>query len=257
MSAADRYLAELQSILERLRREQAEPIRAAGLLIADTLVAGGILHVFGSGHSHLIAEEAFFRAGGLAPVNPILDRRLLFLDGALASTYAERQSGYAANILQREDVRPGDAAILISNSGRNAVPVEMALLLRERGVRLVAITNLAQSRLATSRHPSGKRLFELCEILLDNCSPDGDAAVELAGTPLRMGPASTVAGAALINSALISAAEEMLGRGVSPAIFSSANVSTADDDSLEVLLSRFADRIRYFRNPFLEESPKV
>ena len=203
------YISKLQEILETIKVQQIEAIQRAGALVAVALEAGGIVHVFGSGHSHMIAEEAFFRAGGLVPVNPILDRRLLFLEGALESTLAERQTGYAKSILEREELTAKDVAILISNSGRNAVPVEMAFELRSKGLKLIAITNVNQSRQSASRHFSGKRLFELADIVIDNCVPPGDAVLQLP-TDQRIGPSSTVAGAAIINSIMVEVAAELL-----------------------------------------------
>ena len=243
------YISALQDLLEKIKVQQAETIRQAGILIADTLKAGGIVQAFGSGHSHMVAEEAFFRAGGMVPVNPILDRRLVFLDGALESTIAERQSGYASEILQREDVISKDVAILISNSGRNAVSVEMALELRSKGLKLIAITNVNQSRQSASRHASGKRLFEIVDIVIDNCAPVGDAVLPLPAqySNQHIGPVSTIAGVAIINSIMIEAASEMLRRQVPVPIFPSANLDTSDEWAIKRLLERYNDRIRYFR----------
>ncbi len=252
MLSATNYISALQELLENIKVQQVEAIRQAGMLIADALIAGGIVQAFGSGHSHMVAEEAFYRAGGMVPVNPILDRRLLFLDGALESTMAERQSGYAHDILQREEVTSKDVAILISNSGRNAVSIEMALELRSKGLKLIAITNVNQSRQSASRHASGKRLFELVDIVIDNCAPVGDAALPLPAqySNQHIGPTSTVAGAAIINSIMIEAASEMLRRQLPVPVFPSANVDTSfnNEGTLERLLERYSDRIRYFRH---------
>lgn len=246
MTSTD-YIHALAGILERIEETQAEPIRAAGGAVARALAGGGILHTFGTGHSHMIAEEAFFRAGGLAPVNPILDSRLLFLEGALESTRAERQPGYAGEILARENVQPGDAAILISNSGRNAVPVEMAMEMKARGAAVIAITNLRQSRAAVSRHASGKRLFELADVVIDNCVPEGDAVMVLPGLDRAMGASSTVAGAAIMNSIAIEAALELQRMGMPVPVLPSANAADASDEGLAELLARAAPRIRYFQ----------
>ncbi len=139
------YIHELQAVLERIRREQSSAIEAAANLVADALATDGVIHTFGTGHSHLIADEAFFRAGGIAAINPILDERLVFLKGALESTRIERVSGFAKTLIEHEQIGPNDVAILISNSGRNNVPVEMALEMKSRGVRVIAITSVAQS----------------------------------------------------------------------------------------------------------------
>src|SRR5687768_15606734 len=157
------YISELQNLLERIKCEQTAAIEAAGQLVADALVGDGLIHTFGTGHSHLIADEAFFRAGGIAAINPILDERLVFLKGALESTRAERVPGFARELIEKEEVGPNDVAILISNSGRNNVPVEMAVEMKSRGVRVVAITSVEQSSSSVPLHSSGKRLFEIAD----------------------------------------------------------------------------------------------
>jgi uncharacterized phosphosugar-binding protein len=241
----ERYVDGLQMVLERIKREQAAKIKQAGQIVADALTAGGVVHTFGTGHSHLIADEAFFRAGGLAAINPILDERLIFLKGALESTLAERESGLARKLIEREQVRPEDAAIIISNSGRNAVPVEMALEMKARGVKVVAITNLEQSRESTARHASGKRLYELADVAIDNCVPSGDALLTLPGLDGRVGPASTVAGSAIINSIMVEAVRELLERGQPVPLLPSANVEGVTEETLRKILRPYKGRIRY------------
>ncbi len=239
------YIDGLHAILERITREQAEAIALAGRFVADALAAGGIVHTFGTGHSHLIAEEAFFRAGGIAAVNPILDERLIFLKGALESTRAERESGLARALIEREDVRAEDVAIIISNSGRNAAPVEMALEMKARGVAVIAITNLQQSRASAPVHPSGKRLYELADVAIDNCVPVGDALMALPDLSFRIGASSTVAGAAIINSIIIEAVADLIRRGKSVPILPSANIAGTTEEMLSEILRPYKGRIRY------------
>jgi uncharacterized phosphosugar-binding protein len=239
------YIEALRSILERIREEQSANIELAGRIVAGTIARGGIVHTFGTGHSHLIAEEIFFRAGGIAAVNPILNERLIFLKGALESTRAEREAGLAQILIEREIVTDGDAAIIISNSGRNAAPVEMALEMKARGAAVVAITNLEQSRAADSRHSSGKKLFELADVAIDNCVPPGDATAEVDGLGSRTGASSTVAGAAIAHSIVIEALGEMLRRGESVEVLPSANVAGTAANVLREALRPYRDRIRY------------
>ena len=239
------YIEGLQGVLDRIKREQVANIEKAGVLVADSLSAGGVVHTFGTGHSHLIADEAFFRAGGIAAVNPILDERLIFLKGALESTRAERESGLARTLIEGEEVASEDVAIVISNSGRNAAPVEMALEMKARGVRVIAITNVEQSRASAPRHSSGKRLYEVADIAIDNCVPAGDALLELPGLDSRVGPSSTVAGAAVINSVIIEAVAELLRRGEAAPVLPSANVDGAAEGTIEEILSRYVGRIKY------------
>lgn len=238
------YLHALEVVLQQIAAQQSDAIRRAGHLAGTALLHDGIIHTFGSGHSHMIAEEAFFRAGGLVPVNAILDERLLFLHGALDSTDAEREPGYAHTILSRENVQPNDVAIVISNSGRNAVPLEMAIELRAIGVKIIAITNMRQSRASSSRHVSHKRLFELADVVIDNCVPVGDAVLALEGIPRKLGPSSTVAGVAIMNSIMIEAAIYLREHGHSVPVLLSANLETATLQSLEKSLAPWSGRIR-------------
>lgn len=239
------YINGLRAILERIETEQEKNIRRAGWVVAESIAGGGIIHTFGTGHSHIIAEEAFFRAGGIAAINPILDERLIFLKGALESTRAERESGLAKTLIEREDTRSEDAAIIISNSGRNAAPVEMALEMKVRGVSVIAITNLEQSGSSPSRHASGKKLYELADVAIDNCVPPGDALVALDGLNSKTGASSTVAGAAIVHSIIIQALDELLKRGENAPVLPSANVEGTTAETLRSTLSRYQNRIKY------------
>jgi len=241
----ERYIEELQTVLWRIKSEQLNAIAAAGQLVADTLVAGGVIHTFGTGHSHLIADEAFFRAGGIAAINPILDERLIFLKGALESTRAEKVAGFARSLAEREMLTSADAAIIISNSGRNIVPVEMALEMKALDIKVIAITSVQQSRQSMPLHKSGKRLFEIADVTIDNCVPPGDALLSLPGLVSRIGPSSTVAGAAIINSIMIEAVAESLRRGEPIPVLPSANIDGVTEDTLKELLTRYRGRIRY------------
>lgn len=239
------YIKRLQGLLERIADTQGENIRRAAAIVADSLATGGIIHTFGTGHSHIIAEDVFFRAGGIAAVNPILDDRFLFLKGALESTRAERQSGIARELIENETICEADAAIVISNSGRNAAPVEMALEMKRRGVPVIAITSLEQSRASTPRHASGKRLFEIADVAIDNCVPPGDALIKIEGIESMTGASSTVAGSAIIHSIVIEALYELAARGLAGSVLPSANMENTTADTLRDILRPFEGRIRY------------
>ena len=239
------YINRLHGVLERIATEQADNIRWAGTIVANALEAGGVVHTFGTGHSHIIAEEAFFRAGGIAAVNPILDERFIFLKGALESTRAERQSGISAKLAADANVGANDAAIVISNSGRNAVPIEMALEMKKRGIPVIAITSLEQSQGSPPRHGSGKRLFEIADVAIDNCVPPGDALVRIGGTGSMTGASSTVAGSAIIHSVVMEGLSELIRRGVSPPVLPSANLENTKAETLRDILRPYADRIKY------------
>ncbi|MGH9882071.1 MAG: sugar isomerase domain-containing protein, partial [Pyrinomonadaceae bacterium] len=188
---------------------------------------------------------AFFRAGGIAAVNPILHERLIFLRGALESTRTEQESGFARQLLAQEDVRDVDVGVVISNSGRNAAPIEMALEMKVLGLNVIAITNLEQSRNSTPRHHSGKRLYEVVDVIVDNCVPWGDAVLELSGLETRIGASSTVAGAAVMNSIIIEAVAELLHRGEPVPVLPSANSDGVNEQTLSDMLRRYQSRIKY------------
>jgi len=242
--SAEKYLQVAAAVLEKVHREQLPQIQAAAELIADAIAAGGMLHAFGTGHSHMLAEEIFYRAGGLCCANAMLDPGLDLMAGALRSTALERLPGYAAAVFADYRIEPGDVMIIASNSGRNAVPVEMAMLAREKGVKVVAITSLAHSRSLPSRHASGKRLFELADVVIDNCGVPGDAAVEIPGLDERVGPTSTVAGAAIVNALVAEVCARLWARGVRPPLIVSANLDGSDARNRE-LMETYGSRLRH------------
>src|SRR5579875_2217432 len=231
MNPTARFFDEIRSGLSRV---QVSQVRATADIIAQTLENGGIIHTFGTGHSALLAQELFYRAGGLVAVNPILDPKLGF-EGA-------------AELVAKADFRPEDAVIVISNSGRNPLPVEMALRMKSAGLKVIALTNLQQSQASESRHSSGERLFEIADAVLDNCCPWGDAAVEIAGMPHRLGPLSTILGAAILHAVILEAAAQLAMKGKPPATFMSSNVGSLTQEDLQHLATPYQDRIRYYQS---------
>ena len=189
---------------------QGTAIAAAAELFASAITDEGLVHVFGPGHSHIIAEEAFNRTGGLACINPIVDR---------TGGRAETVEGYAAAILDGHELKEGEVMVISSNSGINPLPIEMAQLARARGLSVVAITSLAFSGSLAPCHSSGKRLFEIADVVLDNRCPMGDALVEVPGVAAKVGPSSSIASMAVLN-ATIAATIELLSarraRGAGP-----------------------------------------
>ncbi len=231
------YFETLRILLDQIEMSQAGVIGRTADVIADSLAAGGVLHIFGTGHGHLLAEELFYRAGGLAPVNAILAPGLMLHDSAQASTLLERTPGYATLVLEQYDLRAGEVLIIASNSGRNVAPVEAALAARQRGLTVVALTSLQHSQAVTSRHDSGLRLFEVADIVIDNCGIEGDAAIEIQGMPGRVGATSTIAGAAILQALAGEIITRLLERGRRPPVLRSANVDGGDELNNEVLAS--------------------
>lgn len=234
--SAGQYLTTVQDVISRILTEQLDRIEQAAELWTNAIAGGGMVHVFGSGHSSLVCEDVYGRAGGLVEVNWIMSDDLLPMRG-MRSGQVERLPGLAAVLLDAEPVRPGDALVVVSNSGRNTVPVEMAELAVARGVHTIAVTSLAHSLAFESRAPSGRRLCEVTEVVLDNRAPVGDATI-LVGPPDRrasVGAISTIAGAALLQAVSVETAERLAARGMPPRIFVSANADGGDAQSYAAL----------------------
>jgi uncharacterized phosphosugar-binding protein len=218
--------------LQRAFEVNRESIPAAAERIARAVAEDRIVHVFGSGHSQLVALDVVGRAGGFANVNPLFDP----LFGR-----AERVEKFAAALLSAHRFQPGDVLIVISHSGRNPAPVEVALQGRAQGLPVIAVTAVAFSRSLPSRHSSGRRLFELADVVLDTLGAPGDAAVALE-PDLSAGPTSTVVGAALLQAVMVEAAARLLAMGVHPPLFRSGNVEGADAQN-QALRLRYHGRV--------------
>jgi len=237
------YYGLVVSLLERIERTQGQALAEAARAIKHALDEGGVLHAFSTGHSHMIVEEMFYRAGGLVPVNAILDPGTMLHQGASRSTRLERLTGYAEVILQGVETRPGEPIILISNSGINAVPIEMALLAKARGLVVIAITSRSISQQLEPRHPSGKRLLDIADVVLDNCIEESDAAVEIPRSGMRVGALSSIAGIYLVERLGLAVIDEYLRAGQTPPVFISANTPGGDEWNRE-LVDKYKGRIR-------------
>lgn len=223
------YTASVLGLLARIEETQREAMERAAEAIFGSLKQGGVLHVFGSGHSIGVAQEAFHRAGGLVPVNLIHGTFLTPLASPKVSGKMERLSGVASILLGRHDLRAGEVLMVVSNSGINAVPIEIALEGKQRGLFVIALTSLAHSRAVPARHPSGQRLFEVADLALDNCGEPGDAALAYPGWSGRAGPTSAVAGIFLMNRLVCRVVERYLAEGLTPPVYLSANLPGGDE----------------------------
>jgi uncharacterized phosphosugar-binding protein len=205
--------------LRTIALDSVDSIEAAAQAIADCLARDQAFYLFGSGHSALIAREAFWRAGGLAPAVPIPD--------PMAGD-AERIPGFGATLLGHYNLQGGEVLIVISNSGINPLPIEIALEGKTRGLTIIALTSVDHSSSVSSRHSSGKKLMEIADIVIDTHGITGDAAVDLPGSELKVGATSTVVGAAIIEAITSRAAEIMHERGLEPPVLISANTPAGD-----------------------------
>jgi len=217
------YKKRIAELIERIVDTQRAKVEIGAKKIAASLIKGEILHVFGSGHSAMIAQEITGRAGGLVPVNTVPDP---------TRGMAERVEGYGKVLLshyaEKYMMNPGEVMIIISTSGRNPVPIDIAIEAKHRGLYTIGITSVEYSQYSTSRHSSGKRLFEVVDLTLDNCVPAGDAVVEIKGLAQKVGPSSTFTGAFLANMLILQTIEELLRQGTTPPILISSNQDGAD-----------------------------
>jgi uncharacterized phosphosugar-binding protein len=223
------YGVRARELIDRIVTTQGEAITRAGEMVADTVAAGGVVFTFGTGHSHCIAEDTVYRAGGLVPVDAILEPSLTGTSDVTKSEYLERLEGFASAILDHRRLRPDDLLIVISNSGRNVVPIEMAMEARARGIRVVALTSLRYAEAVTSRHASGKKLHQVVDVAVDNGTEFGDAELRLQGVANPVGPMSGIAGMFVVHAIMARAAEILLSRGIDPPVWESGNIDGASE----------------------------
>ena len=238
MSLAQTFFDTSNALQDKVFADNAETLQIAGKQIAESIAADGVLHTFGSGHSQILAAEIERRAGGLVPVSSINDP---------ADGWPEQIAGYGARLFQRYAyqyaVQPGDIVLVISNSGRNASPIEVAIEARAAGLKVIALTSLDMSKATTSRHPSGKKLYDLADLVLDNGGMPGDAAIDAPGFAYKVGPTSTMSGALILNLLSMEIIENLIAMGVTPPTYVSQNADGGADHN-EALAQKYRHRIR-------------
>ncbi|MFJ9908691.1 SIS domain-containing protein [Streptomyces sp. NPDC101152] len=245
---ADRFLDAAIDLLRRVREEEADNIAAAGTLLADTVADGGRLFAFGAGHSSLPAQDVVYRAGGLALMNLLAVPGVVGVDvmPATLGSALERVDGLASAVLDTSPLRAGDALVIISLSGRNALPVEMAVNARALGVKVIGLTSVAYASETSSRHASGTYLRDHCDVVLDSKIAIGDATLTLDTVPAPFAPASTVVTSAIMQSVMATAAGALAERGIEPPLLRSGNVDGGHQWNGRVM-EEYGDRIFYRR----------
>jgi uncharacterized phosphosugar-binding protein len=232
------YLAEAAKRVGSILEGQEQAFEAAVSMLKRCVESDRLIYLFGTGHSHMMAEEGHYRAGGLACVVPILSAATMLHEGAVAGSALERTAGLARIVLSRYRIDSGDVLVVFSNSGINAAPIEAAQCGREAGAGVIAITSEAYSRQAANGRV---RLADVADISLDNGSPPGDALVEVGADGLRAGPISTVIDASMLNALLVEVAGRMLESGLEVPIYISANMPRAAEHNVQ-LVKRYRAR---------------
>jgi uncharacterized phosphosugar-binding protein len=249
MTPIERYHAAVVKLLDRVQREEADTIRRAAGVLADVMARDRLIFVFGTGgHSFMAGEEMARRAGGLAPVYPILDPGISILFGPVRAGAMERTPGYARTVLNTYPITAHDALVIVNAYGINACSIDSALWARERAVPTIAITSPAFSRGVPAdhpaRHPSGKNLPDLVDHVIDNKMPDGDAVLDFEGLTPKVSPVSTILNVFILESLVAETAALLLARGITPPVWTSSNVPGGDAANRE-LMARFSPRIRW------------
>ncbi len=229
MTPTEKYLERTRELVERVAA-QREAIETAADWFSATILKGRMVHLFGSGHSRILVEEMWPRYGSFPGFNPIVELSLSFhnlvvgANGQRQAMFLENVPGLAERILRNFDIRSEDTALVVSSSGCNVVPVEMAEGFKGRGVRVVAIVSRRHSEASASRRPDGRRLQDFSDLVLDTGAPVGDAMVTVEGLDTPVAPGSTVGGCILINCLKAEVARRLTAAGQPPRVLSAAAV---------------------------------
>lgn len=237
------YYQKVISLLGEIFEKESSSIEKAGEYLSSTLKQEGFLYVFGCGHSHMLAEELFYRAGGLAPVYPIFETAAMLHEGAAKSSQIERMSGYAPHVMKRYPISEKDCLLISSTSGINPFSIEMAESARARGATVIGISSF-HYRGEASRDAQGRHLPDVCDLCIDNHVPIGDAVIQVCEDGTKAGPVSTITTLAIANSIILSACEKLRGQGIQPHVFRSGNCFGADQYNADIL-RKYMPKIRH------------
>lgn len=245
MNAIAAYSGALLETLNRAFDTQADALREGARLLKEATLGGRNIFAFGCSHAILPMLEMYYRTGGMATINPVRAPGLcLDVDPATMTSAMERMRDYGRVIVDGQPLSAGDVIIVHSVSGRNSVSIDVALRAKEKGAKVIVLTNLAMSRAVTSRHPDGVKLYEVGDVVIDNCGCLGDAAIDVPGVPEKVAPTSTAVGAALMNAMMAQAVADIVDAGGVPPVFVSANVDGGDEHNRE-MLKQYGSHIFY------------
>jgi uncharacterized phosphosugar-binding protein len=240
------YIASTIDLLQRIAAEEEPAVQKAAGLIADAIENGHNIFAFGCTHSSLPIQDLVYRAGGLMLINPIFGPGIAAMDTRPAnlSSEIEKLPGYAQALMDTKPIHTGDVLILVSVSGRNAVPIEMAMIAQQRGIKVIGLTSLAYAEAVASRHASGKKMHEFADVVLDNKVSKGDAVLQADGIPQKFCPASGVTSIAVLQALVAATVQELLARGITPPVYLAANVDGGKEYNAR-LLDQYKDHIFY------------
>lgn len=240
------YFEHISEILKEVEESESGFMEAAKDLLTDAIEKKQSIYIFGASHAGILVQEMFYRAGGLMPINPIFGKEIMLDNEPITLTsQMERLVGYGTILANQNQFKKGDILILHSVSGRNPVTIELGIAAQEKGVKVISITNMTYSKAVSSRHPSGKMLYDVSDIVIDNHGNIGDAVCKIEGIEQRVSPTSTVVGATILNSIVAEVCQELVNRGNRyPPIFYSANLDGGDELN-KALFERYRNAIHY------------
>ena len=227
---AKKYFEKGFELLQRLQETQSENIENAAEMIAQAIAEGHTFYAWGGPHSSLPVQDIFWRAGGLAIVNPVFTPGFCLEAGPIRPTqFLERVEGYGLAFFNQIGAEPGDVILLVSTAGRNAFPIEMAMAAKSAGLKVIGMTSLTYSQFVSSRHSSGKKMYEYCDIVLDNLTAPGDASLEDKSLPQKVGPTSGWMGCFILQAVMVEVAERLAAKSVKPPVYYAGNMDGQEE----------------------------
>jgi uncharacterized phosphosugar-binding protein len=256
-TAAARWFDAAEDAQRRLRATQLDAIERAAALCAETIASDRLVHVFGSGHSRMNTEEVFPRIGSFPGFHPIVELSLTSYHGVVGpnglrqAMHLERVEGFGRVILQQIKLHRGDAFLIFSSTGINGVVIDVALLAGAMGLPVVAVTSLAHSSATPSRHSSGRKLADIADVVIDNMSPPGDAALSIDGLEHRVAPLSSIGAISIVNALKARTAELLVERGAPPVVLASPHFvgERSGAEQLERVYEEYFRRVRRAYDP--------
>lgn len=241
------YFETMQQVVEKVKTTQGENIKKAAEILAKTTENGGIIYGFGTGHSHLVVDDAFWRAATPANYCALLEQSATGSFEITKSYYIENTYDIGKMIVDYHRITPNDCMIIISNSGNNIAPVDAAIRAKEKGIPVIAITAVEYSNFLKTKHRDGVKLKDVADVVLDNCSLIGDAAVEIENFPMKVGSTSTIPNVFLQNAILTEMVDILVKKGFTPDVYYNGHMAFMDEscaDHNDKLVDKYFYRIR-------------
>jgi uncharacterized phosphosugar-binding protein len=247
--SAEQYRNRIGEVVGKIWETQMGNIEKASAVMAETIARGGLVHMFGSGHSVLPVQDMFPRYGSFPGFRPLMDMRLMWTNvigsgGAKGLLWLERREGYAQVLFENEPIRAGDVMLVFSHGGLNAVGIEVLMEAKKRGLTTVAITSLDNYRKRESTHSSGKKLPDVADIVIDNCTPAEDALVKIDGWKAPVAAGSTVAFITIAMAIVAQVAAETSKQGLTPPVFVSPNVVGIPPGEMNRVYAEYEAKLR-------------